>query len=1083
MRILLLTSLLCLLSIGAYSQGSTTSSIRGQVSEEGQGVVLGANVTAVHEPTGTFYGTSTDDEGYYRIDGMRIGGPYTLTYSFVGLENTVINNVFLRLGEPFKRDVSLGASAIQLDEITVTAKAGSVGKNSGASTQISSADIENVPTLNRSLVDFIKLTPQSSGNSFAGTNNRFNAIYIDGAVNNDVFGLAGSGTNGGQTGISPFSIDIIDQIQVVLSPYDVTLGGFAGGGINAVTKSGTNELKGTAYYFFQNQSLVGKTNGVLSDRVGLSDDERSRVDDFSKKTFGASLGGPLVKDKIFFFTNVELQDDANPEPFEVSEYTNQDGRASVADLENLSSFLQNNFNYDPGTFGPTQDQLQGVKIFGKLDFNLNNQHKLTVRHQYTKAEQFNRNSGFSTRINFSNNGVFFPSTTNSSAIELNSRFGEKMSNKLTVGYTTVNDDRGSLGADFPFVVIDDGSGSIRFGTEEFSTGNLLEQKILTITDNLKLYRGKHTFTLGTHNEFYSIRNVFIRQNFGSYDFNSLDDFLSGAPAQDYDRSYSLIPGDERVIGDDSQAAADFNAMQLGFYAQDEIEVNNNLKVTAGLRLDIPVITSDPAIPSTFESSTLPLLQAQYDIAQNITPGQAPSGQLMFSPRLGFEYQIDGDRSSVLRGGVGIYTSRVPFVWPGAMFNNNGLTIGSLDERDIDGDVAFLPDPANQYVDPNFATPSGQVDLFVDDFKYPQVLRGNLAWDKSLANGWNVSLEGIYTKTLNNVLYQNVNSDNTVDFTWTGTPDNRPVFVGDDIDGDYSAIYVGHNTSQGYTYNVTGSVDKQFKNFSARLSYTYGDARSINDGTSSQNSSQWRGQINTNGRNNAIFGRSDYSPGSRILGVFNYKLDWNSTGTTSTTFSLIYDGQSGMAFSSVYARSGGDSRNLNNEVGSTSRNRSLIFVPASPADINLIDYTLDNGTVVTAAEQWANLDAYIESDSGLSGRRGQYALKNGSREPFFSQIDFAIRQDVGTNVGGRNHKIQLTLDIFNVANLINKNWGTNYFVVGDFNNNELISYEGYAADGTTPQFTYRDDQLGNDRLNIGDLSSRWSGRLGIRYIFD
>ena len=364
---------------------------------------------------------------------------------------------------------------------------------------------------------------------------------------------------------------------------------------------------------------------------------------------------------------------------------------------------------------------------------------------------------------------------------------------------------------------------------------------------------------------------------------------------------------------------------------------------------------------------------------------------------------DESRRSVLRGGIGIYTSRIPFVWPGAMFNNNGLTIGSLDERDIDGDVIFLPDPANQYVDPNFATPSGQVDLFVDDFKYPQVLRGNLAWDKSLNNGWNVSVEGIYTKTLNNVLYQNVNSDNTVDFNWTGTPDDRPVFVGSSLDDDYSAIYVGHNTSRGYTYNITGEVNKQFgSNFDARLSYTYGDAQSINDGTSSQNSSQWRGQINTDGRNNAILGRSDYSPGSRILGVFNYKLNWNSSGSTATTFSLIYDGQSGQAYSSVYARSGGDSRNVNNEEGSTSRNRSLIFVPASPADINLIDYTLSDGTVVTAAQQWANLDALIESDSGLSSRRGQSAEKNGSREPFFSQIDFAIRQDLGTNVGGRNH---------------------------------------------------------------------------------
>lgn len=1081
MRIILFSLLFILSSANIFAQGSTTSSMKGQVSEE-EGTVIGASVTAIHVPTGTFYGTTTDNDGYYRIDNMRVGGPYTLSYSYLGLENTEITNVYLRLGESFVRDVMLGSSGVQLDEVLVTALQGSLGKNTGSSTQISTEAIELMPTLNRSLNDYVRLTPQSNGSSFAGTNNRFNAIYIDGAVNNDIFGLAGSGTNGGQTGISPFSIDIIDQIQVVLSPYDVTFGGFAGGGINAVTKSGSNDFEGTAYYFLQNQGLVGKNNGNETERTGS---DRTSVADFAKKTYGASLGGAIVKDKVFFFTNVELQNDVTPVPFDPALYTSEDGRASVADLDNLRSFLMNTYNYDPGTYGDTQDELQGVKLFGKLDFNLSNEHKLTLRHQYTKAEQFNRNGGSASRINFSNNGVFFPSITNSSALELNSRFNDKISNNLIIGYTTVNDDRGSLGENFPFVLIDDGSrGSIRFGTEEFSTGNVLEQSILSITNNLKLYKGKHTITLGTHNEFYGIRNVFIRQNFGSYDFNSLDDFLNGAPAQDYDRSYSLIAGDERVIGDDSQAAADFSAAQLGLYAQDEIEINEKLTVTAGLRLDVPIITSDPAIAPTFASTTLPLVQAQYDIAQNITPGSAPQGQLMFSPRVGFEYKLDGTRNTILRGGVGVFTSRVPFVWPGAMFNNNGLTIGSLDERDIDGDVLFRPDPANQYSDPNFTTPSGQVDLFVDDFKYPQVLRGNLAVDKTLGGGWNVSLEGIYTKTLNNVLYQNVNSDNTLDFNWTGGPDNRPVFGRSSIDETYSAIYVGHNTSEGYTYNVTASAEKSFNSgLNLNLSYTYGDAQSINDGQSSQNSSQWRGQVHVDGRNSAIYGRSDFSPGSRFLGVVNYRLNWGSDGNTATTFSLIYDGRSGRAYSSVYARGGGDSRNINQEDGSTSRNRSLIYVPATIADINLVDYETSDGATVTAAQQWANLDALIESDSGLSSRRGQYALKNGSREPFESMVDFAIRQDLGMNLGGRNHKLQLSLDIFNFANLINNKWGTRYFIQGDFNNNEVIQFEGYEQDGTSPQFTYRDDTLGNDRLNIAGFSSRWSGRLGLRYIFD
>ena len=1088
MRKIIFTLILLFAMSMTYAQGVTTSSMKGQVSDQNSEPLIGANITAIHAPTGTFYGVSSDEEGYYRIANTRVGGPYTVTISFVGYEDVVLDNIYLRLGESFSADVTMGESAFSLGEVFVTATAGTVGQSSGASTQINAEQIQNIPTLNRDIDDFLKLTPQASsfggGTSFAGVNNRYNAIFVDGAVNNDVFGLASSGTNGGQTGISPFSIDIIEQFQVVLSPYDVALGGFAGGGVNAVTKSGTNDFAGTAYYFFQNENLVGKTNGTLAERLGIADGDRTRVAEFNKKTFGASLGGPLVKDKVFFFTNVELQDDVIPVPFETAQYTSVANRASESDLNNLRSFLMNTYGYDPGTFGDTQDALEGLKVFGKLDFNLSNSNKLTLRHQYTKAEQFNRNGGRSNRINFSNNGVFFPSTTNSSALELNSRINDKVSNNLIIGYTSVKDDRGSLGANFPFVVIDDGNnGSIRFGTEEFSTGNVLEQKIFTITNNLKLYRGKHTFTLGTHNEFYNIRNVFIRQNFGSYDFGTLDEFLSGAPADDYDRSYSLIAGDENVIGDDSQAAAEFKAMQLGFYAQDEIEVNNKLRITAGLRIDIPIITSDPAIHSTFESGTLPGLQAQYDIANDITPGQAPDGQIMISPRVGFEFLPSGTISTVVRGGIGIFTSRVPFVWPGGMFTNNGLTIGSVDERDIAGDVLFRPDPANQYSDPAFSTPSGQLDLFASDFKYPQVLRGNLALDKALSGGWKITLEGIYTKTLNNVLYQNVNSDTEVAFNWTGSPDNRPVYTRSRIDGTYGrGIYVGYNTNKGYTYNLTASAAKSFDfGLDATFSYTYGDAEAINEGTSSQNSSQWRGQIHVNGRNNPLLGRSDYSSGSRIIAALNYKLKWNNSGSTATTFSLFYGGQSGRAFSYVYTRGAGDSRNINQEDGSTSRNRSLIFVPGSASEINLIDYT-SNGTLVTAAQQWTNLDALIEDDSNLSSQRGQYSKKNGSREPFQSNLDFAIRQDLGINAGGKEHKFQISLDFFNFANFLNKDWGARYSVIGDFNNNELIQFEGYAADGTTPQFTYRDDKLGKDRLDISSGSSRWRARVGLRYIF-
>jgi len=1069
-------SLLCAVAIaallsvhGAYAQGVTTSSMRGKVQDPNGEPLIGANVLAVHQPSGTTYGAATDLSGNYRIPNMRVGGPYKVTITYTGYGELEAENLTLRLGEALRQDYTLQESAIELAAIQVVARPGTTGSNAGASTQITTEEIDVVPTLNRDLSDYVRLTPQASGfgggTSFAGVNNRFNAIYIDGAVNNDVFGLASSGTNGGQTGIAPFSIDIIDQFQVVLSPYDVTLGGFAGGGINAVTKSGTNEFEGTAYYFWQNESLVGQTNESLTDRTGS---EREGVDEFSQRTYGASLGGPIVKDKVFFFANAEIRQDESPSPFDFGVY---DGDATQDDLNNLRNFVQNDYGYDPGTFGSVTSQLDGLKLFGKLDFNLSDNHRLTLRHNYTRAEELDRNASFARRIEFSNNGLFFPSTTNSSALELNSTFGNNASNNLILGYTSVRDDRDPIGDNFPYVIIDDGAGQIEFGSEQFSTANALDQDIFTITNNFKLYKNNHTITIGTHNEFYSIYNLFIRQNYGVYEYESIDDFINDAGAVEYFRSYSLV---DDITGDGSAAAAEFNAMQLGFYVQDEWAVTPRFNLTAGLRLDIPIITDDPAIHPTFNSETLPLIQQSYDVANNVTGGSAPEGQLMWSPRLGFDYDLTGNRKSVLRGGVGIFTSRIPFVWPGAMFNNNGVSIGEVTDRNIEGDIKFIPDFQNQYVNENFSVPSGQVDLFVDDFKYPQVLRTNLALDTELPGGITATFEGIYTKTLNNIVYTNVNSDPTVDFNWTNTGnDDRPVYNRSDIDERYSAIYVASNTDEGYTYTLTAALAKQFDfGLSANVSYTYGDAEALNEGTSSQNSSQWRGQINTDGRNNPVLGRSDFALGHRVLGALTYNFNLFQGDNSGTSITLLYEGLRGSPYS--YVLGGRDGRNPNNETGSTSRNRSLVYIPADQNEINFVEA---NG--LTPTEQWELLDAFIEDDPYLSENRGSYAEKNASWQPFTSFIDVSLRQDIGVLYGG---KLQLSWDVFNFANLLNPSWGVRYQVPGSFNYYELYTFEGYDDDGTTPLFSYTEEGLGEDALNISDFSSRWRMRLGVRYIF-
>jgi len=1081
-KILLAFIAMVLLAIPSmvYSQGTTTGSMSGVVVDVNGDGLPGATILAVHTPSGTRYGTASDLNGRFIIPGMRVGGPYKVTVSYIGFASWEQLDVFVSLGSATTINVTLADAGVELQEIFVVAKAGSVGRNTGASTRIGSDEISNLPSINRDLNDFLRLTPQSGayggGISFAGTNNRYNAIYIDGAVNNDVFGLASSGTNGGQTGISPFSPDIIDQFQIVLSPYDVTLGGFAGGGVNAVTKSGTNTFEGTAYTYFQNEAFIGKTNGILSDRLDV---ERERVDEFSETVYGVSLGGPIIKDKMFIFTNVEIQRDETPVPFNISEYTTaEDGRATEAQLNDLRNHLINQYDYDPGTFGSTTDNLDGLKIFAKIDYNINESNRLTLRHQYTKAEQFNRNGGNSRFVNFSNNGVFFPTTTNSSAIELNSRFGTEYSNNLIVGFTAVRDDRNPLEKDFPYVFIEDGSGLINIGSERFSTANRLDQDIVTLTNNFNIYRGSHKITIGTHNEFYNIYNVFIGQNFGVYRFASIDDFINGEPAFEYDRSYSLV---DNTTGDVTGAAADFNAIQLGFYAQDEWSVNRNLTLTGGVRVDIPIITSEPGTHDSFNTSTLPAIQAQYEMAEGVVGGEAPDGQIMISPRLGFSYDLQGDGRNIIRGGAGIFTSRIPFVWPGAMFTNNGLTLGRVDEDDLEGDINFRADINNQYRNPNPTIPAGQIDIFTKDFKYPQVFRTNLAYDFVLPGEVIATIEGLYTKTLNNVLYTNVNSDPTEDFKWTGSPDNRSIFTGTDIDDTYSAIYLASNTSEGYSYNISASFAKSFDfGLTATAAYSYGDAYALSEGTSSQNSSQWRGQVSVNGRNNPSFGRSDFAVGHRVLGTLSYGYNWTEDGNNKTTISVFMNGQSGNPYSYIIA--GSDARNLNNETGSNSRNRSLIYIPANASEINLVDYSVGDN-VVTAAQQWENLNNLIEDDKYLSNNRGSYAEKNGAWSPFGTYFDIAVRHDFGLNLGGQRHRFQVSLDIANFGNMLNPNWGTVYSVPGDFNNYYLYQFEGYEADGTTPQFTFRNDQTGLDRFNISGLASRWSMLLGLRYMFN
>ena len=1079
---LLMIAALVLFSVATFGQSVTTAGITGKVTDvDGEGLI-GATIMVIEESTGTQYGTIADLKGFYHIPNMNIGGPYKITFSYIGFKSFEKDNVYLTLGQTLRINSTLSETELELEGVEVIAYTNDIfdGNRTGAETVVSKGEIQEMPTLNRSLSDYVRLTPQSSitgggGISIAGMNNRYNTISIDGAVNNDVFGLAASGTNGGQTGATAISMDAIDEFQIVLAPYDVRQGGFAGASINAVTRRGSNSFDGSAYFLYRNQNFAGKTPGKIEV------DERKKLEDFTAKTYGLRIGGPIIENKLFFFLSAEFQREETPQPYNLSEYK---GDSNSEDLNLLADKISS-YGYDPGSFLDKIVKLNSDKILARIDWNINDHHKLMLRHSYVKSTATEPYRSSTTQIYFNNYGEYFPSTTNSFAAELKSNWN-KCSNDLIIGYTTVRDNRDPIGEKFPAVRIYDGQGTIYFGSEPYSTGNQLNQDILTINNNFTLYKGAHTLTFGASGELSKTYNLFMRKAFGEYRFASIDKFLNNEtePALQYERGYSLV---DDVVGDGSSAAADFRTLKVGFHVQDEWLITDNFKITAGVRFEIPYYLDQPnahgheAVWEGFNDTTLAKIEAYgYDM-QGAEAGKMPKSQLMINPRLGFNWDVNGDQSCQVRGGIGTFTSRLPLVWPGGAYTNNGVTVGGVYYKSSWGiPIMFRPKWNNQYTAQDFGQtdpiPSGQMDLFAKDFKYPQILRTSLAVDKKLPWGLIGTVEAIYTKIINNVHYQNVNETPSGGKYLTGTPDHRPLYPGSKIESAYTRIILGTNSNLGYAYDLTFQLAKrETKGFSGSIAYTFGRSMAVNDGTSSQNSSQWRYMENVKGLNHLSLAYSDFDLGSRVIAFFAYHKEYaNHFGTS---ISLYFNGESGQRYSYVY----NDYGDLNGE-GENAGN--LIYIPKNKSDIVLVDIGVPtDADYVSADQQWNNLNSLIESDKYLKNNRGDYAERNGARLPFVGTFDLRIAQDFYINVGETVNTLQVSFDIFNFANLLNKDWGTKRYISN--NAYQLIKFKGFEDDGTTPKFNYTGPTDVDDVYSIDDagvFSSRWQAQIGIRYIF-
>ena len=1086
--------LLLVTSISGYSQGNTNASINGQVFDDQGNSLVGANIVAVLTSTGSKYGSTADLEGYFRISNMRVGGPYTITFSYVGFKTKTVDNVYLQLGDSQNFKIQLTEEASELKDIVVVGEKSNVfnSRKTGAQTIIDSKKINSLPSLSRNIADFARLTPQAQlrGDdviSISGQNNRFNAIYIDGAVNNDVFGLASNGTNGGQTGVSPISLDAIEQFQVQVAPFDVKISGFAGGAISAITKSGTNDFEGSAYFLNRNQNFSGMTPPELVSAGG----RREKLGNFNATTMGVRAAGAIKKDKLFYFVNYERQDNETPQPFDIENYVGNiksvtpGGTGTVAEgIDVLKQNLITRFGFDPGAFTNNKATLTSDKFIAKIDWNINENHKLALRHSLVKATDISPSRSSANTINFLTGAIDFKTTTNSSSLELNSRFNDVVSNNFVVGYTSVVDDRNPFGNPFPNVEIVDGSGRIFLGSEPFSTANLLEQDILTVTNNLEINKGKHTITIGTHNEFSSAKNVFFGRNFGYYRFSTLNSFLNNQAPNRFRLGYSLVGGD----GDNSQGAAEFDVMQFGGYVQDEVRVEDNFKLTFGVRADIPVWDSY-ITNQDFNNRTIPLLENAGKDLQGAEVGRRINTQVMLSPRIGFNYDVNGDKITQIRGGLGVFTSRLPLVWPGGAYNNNGVTQGAIDINGATNPLMPLFDPntsvQSQLVNQNGANLGplpgnpgapgqfgGNIDLFARDFRLPQVFKASLAIDRKLPYGILFSADVTYNDNMSAVTYENLNIQEPT--TFLAGADNRPRYNANNrIDNTYQGIYLASNTSEGKAWNTSYTLSKTFVSdkFDVYVqgTHAYGESTVLFDATSSQNSSQWNNIETVNGSNRiGGLSRSDFDQGHRILGITSLTVKWNEN--LKTKLGLYYEGAQGNPFSYVY----NDNGNLLRDTFSES---ALIYVPATRTDIVLVD--TPGG--LTADQQWEALNNYIEGNDYLRSRRGNYAERNGDRLNWSHIVDLKFAQEFNVNFGKNKHSFELTADIFNFTNLLNKDWGKRYFA--SFDQIQLIDFVDVQANGT-PRFRYNPnvERTVNQIDDAGLNSARWQAQLGLRYTF-
>ncbi len=1074
------------------AQGVTTGAIAGMATDSAGAPLEGVRVVAVHQPSGTTYSASSRSDGHFTLPGMRVGGPYKVTASRVGYRPEIQDGLNVGLGVTSDLRFRLTPASVELEAITVTASSDHIFSSgrTGAATTISTEQLQKLPTISRRVEDLLRLTPQYSpmsfGFSFAGQDNRLNNMTIDGSYFNNSFGLAGQ--PGDRTGVTPVSIDALQQVQVAIAPYDVRQGNFVGAGINMVTKGGANQFSGSMFYNTRNNDYVGTHAGPNTFNPGT----------FDYTNIGVSLGGPIIKNKLFFFANYE--DDKQTQPG--TTFIANSGADSVkgtttrvlaSDLDALSNYLQTNFGYATGPYQNYDFRIPSTRFLARLDFNLNEHNKFNLRYNLlnSSSDQLISNSGslgFGNRrsslqsLNFANSNYAILENIRSIVGEWNSTFGNK-SNNLIVGYNKSDESRKNVqGPWFPEVEIFQGTSNYTtFGFEPFTPQNQLYYHSSQLQDNFTVYLPQHSLTLGVSVENYHSKNVFFPGAQSVYVFNSLADFYAAADSflanpnrtvspvalRRFQYRYSNIPGLDEPV-------QPLDVLYSGAYVQDVWKPSNNLTLTAGLRIDAPKFKNTAYDNPVADTMTF---RDQNGNPVHYNSGALPGVNVLFSPRLGFNYNVGGKLQTQIRGGTGVFTGRPAYVWISNQIGNTGVLTGFI-SADNTTAYPFNPNP-DAYKPPDSLITGGpaatfQLALTDPNFMFPQLWRSNLAIDQRLP--WDLvgTAEYMYSKDVNGMAYINANLP-AAQSAFFG-PDGRPRWTSNRIYGNVSDATVLTNQGKGSSWNISATLERSFtQGLYAKVGYSYGVSKNTVDAGSIASGS-WTGNFIANDPNNPIAAYSQFNPGPRVFAAVTYTRDFLKIGPSS--IALYWDGRS----------AGTDSYIFSNDMNGDGATNDLLYIPRNTAEMNFQQYSQTppgstTPTVYTVAQQVASWEAYINQDAYLRAHRGEYAQRNAILRPMVYRADLSLSQDLSRHIGGAAHGLQVRLDMLNFTNWLNKNWGVSQILI----TNRPLASQGVDATGAN---LYRLNTVSQGGPLISKslqkavtTSDVWRMQLGVRYMLN